>query len=150
MPLIFDNCGPNLGKFPDLMAERFDIQAMKRLAATSTVTGQTGHDLRALFHRQQRSLIFGMSRLAALGSRRLGLRGRRLGMGVNRRRGLGRIGRGFATGEGFKLGLQLRNTRGQLRHLSHQLLDDSVALPTSLASRHVHANKDSKLEATAA
>ena len=73
-------------QFPDLMAERFEIDAAQRLAATPAFSRQAGNDFLALFCGNQRSFVFFVAGLAAGPSLRLPFRLRRLGMWMRRRR----------------------------------------------------------------
>lgn len=65
MALILGDVRLDLGKFPDLMTQRFGIDTGERLATTATLGGDEGNHLLTLFWWNQRSFVFIVSGLAA-------------------------------------------------------------------------------------
>jgi hypothetical protein len=114
MPLIFGDDRPDLGPFPHLMPPRLGIMAGQAVSAAAAAVGLERDHLVALLGRNERPLVFGMSRLPAPFLAALLLRRRRLGMrrlGARRQR---RIAGRF---------LQRRDLRFQGFHPSQQRLD---------------------------
>ena len=103
MALIFGNEGLDVGQFPDLMTERFGIDAGQGLAATSARLRHTAHDGLALLHGDQSPLVLDMAKLTPGRAPRFGFASGRFGVWVFRRGRLGRVGGVFAKSR-FQLG----------------------------------------------